>query len=812
MSWYNICYRDKSPLLYIHSAMLKNLFKTAYRNLSKNKFFTVLNVLGLALGMSLSLLFIALLSFLSRYDNFHPHKERIYRVITQVHDKVENPRFASAPVGLADHLENNFSGIENVVRVHRSLYGDAVYGEKKIRLGGYFADPAFFEVFNFPLLKGDKTTALTNPNSIVISETEARKIFGEKEAIGEMIRMEGYGNFVVTGILKDLPVNSHMQFGAIASFATIISDKGTSFLQREEGWRSFENSFVYLRILEGIDPENIQYSLNKVAKQQYAKQQIKLSFKLQALDDIVPGPQLYDSLGQTWDYLSLFLTGLITLVVLVPACSNYINLSISQSLERMREIGVRKVFGAQKEQIFLQFIVESTTIVLVALLLSGMIYEIIRTDFISQMVETSPIDLSPTWVTFLGFLLFAVLVGIIAGIVPALYFSRLSPVNALKGKEVKTSGRSLFRKVVLTTQFMLSLGFIMAVVIMLRQYQYSVNYDFGFDQANVLDVELQNVDPQIFKNEYGKVPSVKRISMSSHLLGIEPGPERQLQFLHQEDSIGAFSISVDEAFISNMKLKLLAGNDFTQDKAGNAKQIIVNEEFVKKLKLTEPSAAIGRWFVLPEGKAVRIGGVLKSFHFADLKEEITPFFFEYNPDTFHFANLKLETSDVAGSLTAMETLWKRIGGEGKFTAQLFSQEIKSAYDFYIMVMKLWGFLGLLAITVACLGLLGTVSFTIKKRYKEISIRKVMGASSESLVLLLSKDFFILMVIASAITIPVMYFMFTHLLATTQHYSIEIGFLEIFISVMIMMILGLATILSQTLKAANANPVEFLRAE
>ncbi|WP_210465020.1 ABC transporter permease [Rufibacter roseolus] len=792
--------------------MLKNLFKTAYRNLSKNKFFTVLNVLGLALGMSLSLLFIALLSFLSRYDNFHPHKERIYRVITQVHDKVENPRFASAPVGLADHLENNFSGIENVVRVHRSLYGDAVYGEKKIRLGGYFADPAFFEVFNFPLLKGDKTTALTNPNSIVISETEARKIFGEKEAIGEMIRMEGYGNFVVTGILKDLPVNSHMQFGAIASFATIISDKGTSFLQREEGWRSFENSFVYLRILEGIDPENIQYSLNKVAKQQYAKQQIKLSFKLQALDDIVPGPQLYDSLGQTWDYLSLFLTGLITLVVLVPACSNYINLSISQSLERMREIGVRKVFGAQKEQIFLQFIVESTTIVLVALLLSGMIYEIIRTDFISQMVETSPIDLSPTWVTFLGFLLFAVLVGIIAGIVPALYFSRLSPVNALKGKEVKTSGRSLFRKVVLTTQFMLSLGFIMAVVIMLRQYQYSVNYDFGFDQANVLDVELQNVDPQIFKNEYGKVPSVKRISMSSHLLGIEPGPERQLQFLHQEDSIGAFSISVDEAFISNMKLKLLAGNDFTQDKAGNAKQIIVNEEFVKKLKLTEPSAAIGRWFVLPEGKAVRIGGVLKSFHFADLKEEITPFFFEYNPDTFHFANLKLETSDVAGSLTAMETLWKRIGGEGKFTAQLFSQEIKSAYDFYIMVMKLWGFLGLLAITVACLGLLGTVSFTIKKRYKEISIRKVMGASSESLVLLLSKDFFILMVIASAITIPVMYFMFTHLLATTQHYSIEIGFLEIFISVMIMMILGLATILSQTLKAANANPVEFLRAE
>ncbi|WP_207432510.1 ABC transporter permease [Sabulibacter ruber] len=792
--------------------MIKNFFKTAWRNLSKNKFFTILNVIGLALGMSLSLLFIALLAFLSRYDDFHPHKDRIYRVTTQLHDKKENPRFASAPVNLAQQLENNFTGIEKVVRIHRSLYGDALYGEKKIRLGGYFADPQFLEVFNFPLLKGNKATALTNPNSIVLSETVAGKIFNGKEALGEMIKIEGYGNFLVTGVAQDVPENSHMQFEALVSYASLVSHLGTSFLTKEENWKSFTDSFVYFRVSETTDPDNIQQALNGLAKQKYAKEQVKASFQLQALDDIVPGPQLYDSLGQTWDTLSLLLTGFITLVVLIPACSNYINLSISQSLERMKEIGVRKVFGAQKEQVFVQFIVESTTIVLVALLLSGMIYEVIRTDFISQMVETSPIDLSPTWLTFLGFFLFALLVGVIAGLVPALYFSKMSPVNALKGKEVKTSGRSIFRKVVLTTQFMLSLGFIMAVVIMLRQYQYSINYDFGFEQANVLDVELQNVDPQIFKNEYGKVPSVKRISLSSHLLGLEPAPERQLQILQQEDSVGAFSISVDEAFITNMKLELLAGNDFSEDKAENARLIIVNEEFVKKLKLKEPSAAIGRWLVLPEGKEVRIAGVLKDFHFADLKEAITPFFFEYDPATFQYANLKLESSDVAGSLTTMETLWKKIGGEGKFTAQLFSNEIKDAYDFYLMIMKLWGFLGLLAITVACLGLLGTVSFTIKKRYKEISIRKVMGASSLSLLLLLSKDFVVLMVVASVITIPVMYFMFTHLLASTQHYSIEIGFIEIFISVVIMMVLGLVTILSQTLKAANANPVVYLRAE
>ena len=519
--------------------MLINYFKIAYRVLYRNKFFTVLNVIGLALGMSLSLLFIALLSFLNRYDDFHPHRDRIYRVITQLYDKQENPRYASAPGGLAQKLKD-FTGVEKVVRIHRSLYGDAILGEKKIRLDGYFADSEFFEVFNFPFLQGNRTTALTNPNTIVISETEAKKIFGSKEPMGEIIRIDPYGNFVITGIFKDLPENSHMQFGAIASYATLISDKGATFLEDKEGWKSFEGSYIYFRLFKDSEPDNIERYLNEIAKQRYAKQNIKASFKLQPLDKIVPSPELYDQIGPNWDYLGLFLIGLITLVVLIPACSNYINLSISQSLERMKEIGVRKVMGGQKKQIFLQFIVESTTIVLVALLLSYLIYELIRKDFLNQIVETEPLDLSPNWATFLGFLLFALLVGVAAGIVPALYFSKISPINALKGKEVKTSGRSFFRKVVLTTQFVLSLGFIMAVVIMMRQYQYSVNYNLGFEQQNVLDVELQNIDLQIFKSEYRKLSSVKRISMSSHLLGIGSAAERYIKTADQLDSIGAF--------------------------------------------------------------------------------------------------------------------------------------------------------------------------------------------------------------------------------------------------------------------------------
>ena len=791
--------------------MFRNFFKTAIRNLSKNKFFTILNVIGLALGMSLSLLFIALLTFLSRFDDFHPNGDRIYRVTTQIYDAQENPMLASAPSGLAQNL-TGFTGIEKVVRIDRSLYGNAVYGEKKLSLYGYFADSGFFDLFNYPLLKGNKATVLNHPNSLVLSQTEATKIFGDKEPMGETINIEGWGSFVVTGICKDLPPNTHMEFGAIASYATLLSNKKATFPDSKEAWKSFRGSFVYMLLSKDADWDNLQHFLDGLAKERYGQEKTKAAFKLQSLHKITPGPELRDPIGPNWSYLLLFITGSITLIVLVPACANYVNLSISQSLERMKEIGVRKVMGGRKKQIVMQFVVESTTIALVALLLSYVIYDLIRKDFLTQMVETSPIDLSPTWATFFGFLLFAVLVGIVAGIFPGIYFSKLNPIVALKGKEVRTSGRSLFRKIVLTIQFIISLGFIMAVVIMVRQYQYSINYDLGFQQEQVLDVTLQNVDPQLFKNEFQKLPSVRRISMSSHILGIGSAAERYMKAANPFDSVAVSSVSIDDAFISNMKLAFLAGSDFSQNSSENARRIIVNEAFVKSLNIKEPAAAIHKLIYLTDSSVYRIAGVLKDFHYAGLKDAIAPFFFECNPDKFTYANVKLEPADGVSSLTAMEKLWKKVGGEGTFSAQLFSEEIKEAYSSYIMIMKFWGFLGLLAITVACLGLLGTVSFTIRKRVKEIGIRKVLGATVKSLVVLLSKEFVSLMLIAAAITIPVMYFLFTYLLANTQYYSITIGFTEIVVSVIIMLFLGLATILSQTLKSANANPVENLRTE
>jgi putative ABC transport system permease protein len=792
--------------------MFKNFFLTAWRNLYKNKLFTVLHVFGLALGMSLCLLYIAWLVFMFTYDNFHPNKDRIYRVTTLVQNNEENPYYASAPVDLATNLEKDITGVESVVRINTFLGGEMINGDKKIYVDGYFADTSFFQVFNFPLLKGDKATALSQPNSIVISETEAIKFFGTKEPMGEMIKAGPYGDLMVTGIFKDVPLNSHMQFGAIASYATFLSHEKTLTPTAEDNRRAYMDSYIYIQLFKNAQPLNIQQSLNKIAKQRYTQKDFTASFKLQRLDKIIPGPEISNNIGPNYGYLSIFLIGSITLLILIPACSNYINLSISQSLERMREIGVRKVLGGRRKHIVLMFIVEATVVSLLALCFSYLIFEFIRKDFLLQMVETSPMDLSPTLVTIIGFVLFGILVGVTAGVIPALYFLKVSPINALKGKELKSSGRSWFRKIILTSQFILSLGFTMAVLIMIRQYNYSVNYDFGFEQENVLDVDLQNIDPQIFANEYSKLSPVKKLSLSSHVLGVGSAPEQFVKVSHGVDSLKTSSISINEAFISNMKLELVAGSDFSNKASENARHIIINEELAKTLDPKDPFAALDRSLILADGTEVRVVGILKNFHYSDLKELVRSFFFEYNAEKFRYANLKLQSADLASAMPALETTWKKIDGEGKFTSQLFANEIKDAYRYYVTIMKLWGFMGVLAITVACLGLLGSVSFTTRKRFKEISIRKVMGASSKTLVLMLSRDFLVMLVIATFITVPLVYFMFDYLLSTIQSYNIEIGIFEIGISLVIVMVLGLTTILSQTLKAANSNPVDNLRAE
>ncbi len=798
-----------------NTSMLKNYFLIASRNLIKHKFFTIINVLGLAVGMSMSLLLIALLSFLWTYDDFHENKNNIYRIISKTDDHVSNREFASAPAILADRLKNEYHGVKEVVRIDKTLNVEAMYDGNQLPLNGYFVDSNFLTVFSFPLLKGNPETVLDKSNSLLITEKAAKKIFGDADPIGKVIMMGEFGEFEISGLLKNHPRNSHMQFEVLTSYQNL--EKSSPFQineSTEESWKEFRNSYVYMLLPDRADTKDVEKYLNSIAQEAYKKEEnFSASFELQSIKDIAPGRELYNEIGTDWGYAAILIFVVLTLLILLPACFNYSNISISRALKRMKEIGLRKVMGGQRNQILLQFITETVIITFIALGISYYLFTLVRYEFLSVIVGGHDVvSLDTNAQTIFYFILFALIVGVLTGIVPGLYFAKLNPIQALKSKPTGSNAKFNLRKALTVFQFALSLGFIMSVVIVLSQYRQTINYNFGFDQANILDVNLQEVDPQLFRNEFTKLSSVQSMSMSSHVMGAGSSGSTWVMGADQTDSVEVSQMFIDYNYLSNLNLKLLAGKNFVENASANSNRVIVNEEFLKHFKVAQPIDAIDQLFLLEDNQEVVVIGVVKNFHYASLREPIKSFFFRYDASHFSIANIKVASSDMFTSITEMESAWKSMGGEKKFESKFFEDEIADAYSFYFAMVKICGFLGLLAITISCLGLLGMVVFTVENRTKEIGVRKVMGASTSTITMLLSKDFAKLMLIAALIATPITYLFFDGIFLKMQYYKLPIGAFEIIASLLLMLVLGFVTILSQTVKAAKANPVDTLRNE
>jgi ABC-type antimicrobial peptide transport system permease subunit len=603
-----------------------------------------------------------------------------------------------------------------------------------------------------------------------------------------------------------------MEFEMLASYEAL--PKPTNFSQSEP-WQEFRNSYIYLLLPEKADVKSIEDFLDKTSKGIYAKaDHFTAHFNLQALNEIVPGPELYDAIGPEWGYASISVFALLTLCILLPACFNYANISISRALKRMKEIGLRKVMGGERNQIFFQFITETVLTTFVALGLAYYIFILIKAEFLSMVVRSEALDLNPSFMTVFCFIIFALFVGLAAGFVPALYFARLNPIQALKSKHVSNVSSSFsFRKILTVAQFALSLGFIMGVVIVMNQYRQTLNYDFGFEKENILDIELQNVNPEIFRNEFSRLSSVQNISMSSGIIGASGLSSSWVTGESQVDSTEVYEMFVDSNYIKNLGLTFLSGENFSGQPNLNRKNVIVNEEFLKAFKFTDGRSAISSSFLLSDGQEVVIIGVLKNFHYSNLRAPIQSFFFRYDQSQFRFANVKVVApDDMFKTLSEMELVWKSFGGDDKFVAQFFDDEIKDAYFFYFTMIKICGFLGLLAISISCLGMLGMVVFTVENRMKEVGVRKVMGATIANITFLLSWDFIKLMLVAAMIAAPLTYLFFDKIYLRTQYYKMDIGMTEVIVSLVLMLTLGMATILSQTLKAANANPVDTLKSE
>lgn len=785
--------------------MLLNYFKVGFRNLYRHRYFTVLNMVGLAIGMSVSLLIISVFVSVTNYDEFHANKNSIYRVVSYTSIGKD---YASAPVLLGERLKTDVPGIKEVIHIDRNLYISEPQPKMPVFLRGYYVDPAFLSTFTFPLLKGDAKTALADPHSIVITETHAVRVFGETEPMGQTITVNGE-QYEVTGVMKDYPSASHFDFNVIAPYSAI--SKHQLDVPVKESWSEFQNHYVYLQLEEGADPSKLQAYLDRVSDEVYqSNPDFKASFKLQALNDITPGPEHDNDIGPAWSYLSFVISGAVGLLILLPACFNYTNISIARALKRAKEIGLRKTLGGLRRQIFAQFIAETVIVTVGSLILSCGLFFLIRGEFQAMLVAGNSLDLSLTVDRFLYFLAFAIITGFVAGFFPAIYFSRLNPIEAIKNNvpSKRFSGIKV-RKALIVFQFGLCLFFILTLVIYNKQYRYAMNFDLGFAEENIVDVDLYKVNPDVVRNEFSKLPFVQKVSFSSGVMG-HGVPATWASLDGSKDSTEVFYMHVDGNFIENMELKLLAGRTFDNTEKNGETSVIINQTLMKRFNFAGPSEALGQ-IVHVDSLSLKIIGVIKDFHFWQLHAPPGNFFFRSNPDDFRLANVKIATNDVQVALEEMDITWRKFSNGDLFTSKFLSDETSAAFYQYRTMLKLFGALGVLAISISCLGLLGMVVYTAESKTKEIGIRKVMGASRLNLAFLLSKEFLKLMLYASVFALPITW-MLDKTLQGMEHYRVAITFLDIFGGLLIMFLLGIATMASQTWRTASVNPAETLKYE
>lgn len=784
--------------------MLHNYLKVALRNLYQYKYFSILNAFGLAVGMTVSLLLISLVTFVRTYDDFHKHGDHIYTVVSERTEGVEESIWATAPFALAEQLQEH-PDVQEVVRIQASFREEIKHAQGTLSLLGYYVEPNFLKVFTYEITQGNAMLALTKPNRVILTESAAMKFFNSTEVLGKTLELERGDLMEVAAVMKDHPINSHLKFDVLVSYATLPPVQ-TSLNDR---WTNYDREYLFVLLAENGSQKKVDEHLNKIAADSYATLPVKVNFATKHLREIAMGADYRMAIGPKWEASSMIVFGVIALLILLPACFNYTNISIARALKRAKEIGLRKTMGGQKNQIFFQFITETVVITLVSLAGAILIFFLIRPEFLSSLVAASSLDLSLTPRMVLYFLLFALGTGLLAGIFPALYFGGLNPIEALKNKAHAGSSGMRVRKVLTVFQFALSFGFILCLVVFSRLYQYSINFDFGFAKENIVDVQLQGVKAELMKAEFSKLASVQSVAMSSELMGLSYSKTWVKNV--DKDSAEVSQLFVDRNYLSMFNLTLLAGNNFPDETWQRERFIIVNEEFLKHYKIETPVEAIGRTYLV-EGNELEVLGVVKNFHFASLRYPIDKFFFRMNPEHFAFAHLKVHSSDAYSMFTEFENHWKTLNPEQKLVADFFEEELNEGYSSYIVMIKIVGFLGVLAITISLLGMLGMVVYTSEIKAKEVSIRKVMGATVYSLALLLSKDYLKLMVWAILFAVPITTTLFYFLLPKIQYYSVSLTPWDILFSAAILLGLGLTTIASQTYKTALTNPAETLKGE
>lgn len=788
--------------------MLQNYFKIALRNFASQKFFTIINITGLALGMSVCVLALSIFVSVFRFDEFHEHKDRVFQINTEISDTNGNTRYSSTFFALGDHLEK-YPFVEEVVKIKKGFSPEIRRNGNLLNFRGYYADPTFFDAFSLKLLSGDPATALSEPFTIILTESVAETLFRDQDPVGQILETSA-GPFKVTGVMEERR-EAHLYFEMLTAHQTY---ERLYPARVATDWVRYRDNYVYVILREGTSPETLEGSLQQIAELAGEFNPAReISLKALALNNIVPSWNISNSLGVGWDLPTMLFFILIGLLVLLPAIFNYTNLSIAQALKRAREIGVRKVVGAEKSQIRAQFIMETILLTFLAMIGAIGIFTVIRSEFLDMVIASKTLDVSMGVSLVIVLVLFALLVGFFTGLFPALYFSRMNPIQALRGQaKGRSSGVSGIRKGLFVFQFFLSLFFIIGVGAIARQYTHVFSHDHGFDSDNVLVVPFQEVDKQLALNELQRHTDVKSVTTASNPPGL-PLPVSTEVTPNGQDTLMVGEVFIGENFIEDLDMKLIWGQSgHALQQTQNEAPVLVNEQYLRSIAVfNEQQDSLT--FTLEDGTRCRIVGILEDFNFEPLNEEIRPFIFRYSLANSHYALVTINTTDIRTTIEELDAIWTGIDQKARFNATFLDDEIEEAYSFLMNQIRIFGFLSVLVITISCLGLLGMVSYTTENRTKEIAIRKIMGATNRNLYYTLTKDFVRLILIAAAFAIPVAYFFYDWLfLRMLLHYGKGLGWMEMVGGVALLFVLGFLSIFGQTSKLARANPADNLRYE
>ena len=811
--------------------MIKNYFKVAWRNLIKYKAFSFINIFGLAVAMSVSMLMILMFADQLSYDNYHKNKERIYRIATTPLNQ-ERLR-ATIPFPVAGKLASDFPAVEDAVFLRRGFGGDAVYDLRYAEIKGYFSTSSFFKVFSYDLEYGDAATALQKPGSIVISHKAAEQLFGKQDPLGKTIKFsdrglnewtdEGtpfvdWGLFRITGVFADHGYKSHLKFDAIMSAATLDQLYAQNKIENlTDDWSNDYGTFAYVLLKKTANEKDLRNALDQITAQHFKdnkNQQVKESrLTFQPLTKINPGPPVNNSPTNSLPLFVYYILGGLVLVILLTSCLNYTSLSVARSVTRSGEIGLRKVIGAYRKDLIIQFLCDTMLTVFLSLLLANCFLFILKSAFLHLWINKHlKFDLDFNVYVYIAFLVFSLLISFISGIYPALKFSRARPIGMMKKSDSPHLGKWGLRRVLTVSQFAISLIFIVTSIVIYNQFSHYMQFDYGFNPKKVVNINLQGSDFQLVKNTFKNVSGVKAVAGCAYLPATGRNDGLSLQVPGKDTSFSAIDLSVDPDFINAMEIPLLYGKNIPPGNDQKSGFILVNEEAAKSFGFQYPGDAVGQGYML-NGQNVQVAGVIKNFTFFLLFNGRTtgPVVLHSNPAAFRYATVKLEAGDVAAVMKELTNKWKSIDPIHPLQFEFYDEALANTNKGIFDLVSVISFLAFLAITIACLGLLGMAIYTTERRTKEIGIRKVFGASEWRLNFMLSKEFLIMLGLAILIAAPLAFLLNNYWL-NFMVVRDELTLGTILFGSFILLLLGLLTIVPQTFKIAKSNPIKSLRNE